>query len=434
MLDKQCTHKNSDYAISRVPLEARSNLFSVTLIRIGAMTSLAQFMLGALLGYSMTFKQALLATFLGSVILEFVSLGLGVAGAREGLSTSILARWCGFGHFGSAFIGFVIAISMLGWFGVQNSVLANSLDYILNGWLGFKWSAIISGSILTILVTFGFSALHWTAKLAVPLFFLVVGYIIIGVLAEHNVAVLMTSPPTGNQLSLGDGATIVAGGFMAGSLATPDISRYCKNSKHVFWMTIISIIIGELIINAVSILIAHALNTSDVVTIMTPSAGFIGLITVILSTIKINDINLYSSSLALANSIEAISGKYCSYKWLTIILGIIGTALSIIGILEVFSKFLILLGVVFPPITGVMLTDYYILCTSRKLLETTRSTNTLPESVPIGWKALFACIFGVIIGFKINQGIPSVNSLFSSAIFYCVLNLKIVNSFTTKAK
>lgn len=53
-----------------------------------------------------------------------------------------MARWCVFGHFGSALIGLIIAISMLGWFGVQNSVLANSLDYVLSGWLGFKWSAI----------------------------------------------------------------------------------------------------------------------------------------------------------------------------------------------------------------------------------------------------------------------------------------------------
>ncbi|WP_342064488.1 cytosine permease [Candidatus Fukatsuia endosymbiont of Drepanosiphum platanoidis] len=408
-----------DYSLSRVPLSARTSLLSVTLVRVGAITTLAQFMLGATLGHSMTFGEAMLATFLGSLILEFISLGLGVAGAREGLSTSLLARWCGFGRVGSIIIGVGIAVSLTGWFGILNAVLAKSLDHAWD--IGFVWSAGISGIGFTILVAFGFKALSWTAKLAVPLFFLAIGWISVKLLAGHSIAELMAFVPTSAKMTIGAGATIVAGGYIVGALMTPDISRYCQNSRHVLWMTIICILIGEFLVNSIAILIAHALNTEDVVTIMTHTSGWLGLLTVILATIKINDVCLYSSSLALANVMEGITRYKWNRTWLTVVLGSVGTWLSMIGILDKFTSFLILLGVVFPPIAGVMLVDYYVLRSSRHMLDATRQSQTLPESTQlIGWHALFACNLGVIGGLHIEFGIPSFNSIIIASFAYWI--------------
>ncbi len=420
-MNKNNVTSGEDYAFKPVPLNARSNLFTVTLIRIGIMTALAQFMLGAMLGHAMTFGEALLATFLGSLILEFVSLGLGIAGAREGLSTSLLARWCGFGRLGSVLIGLVIAVSLLGWFGVQNAVFANGLNYAFDGQLGFAWSAAISGMVITVLVAFGFRALSWTAKIAVPLFFFVIAWISLILLEGHNIVALITSAPAGTPLTLGAAATAVAGGYIVCALTTADISRYCQNERHVFWMVTWSIIVGEFIVNSIAILIAHALNTDDVVSIMTQTAGVLGLLSVILSAVKINDVNLYSSSLAFANTVEGVTGKKWRHTWLTLGLGIIGTTLSIMGILEEFTRFLIILGVVFPPIAGVMLVDYYILRTSRQLFDAARAEQKLPTeaSTPqIGWLAVFACVVGTLAGLGIKFGIPSLNSILVAGLVY----------------
>ncbi|CNH10643.1 cytosine permease [Yersinia pekkanenii] len=417
-----------DYSVSRLPLSAKSSFLSVTLVRVGAITTLAQFMLGATLGHAMTFSQAMLATFLGSLLLQFVSLGLGIAGAREGLSISLLARWCGFGRVGSVIIGSGIAISLLGWFGILNAVFANSLNHMLGDWISFSWAAALSGMALTILVAFGFRALSWTAKLAVPVFFLAIGWISLNLLAGHKIADLVVVVPTGTPITIAAGATMVAGGYIVGALMTPDISRYCKNSRHVFWMTMACILVGEFIVNGVAILIAHALNTDDVVTIMIQTSGWIGLLTVILATIKINDVCLYSSSLALTNVVEGITGNKWSRTWLTVLLGIVGTLLSIVGILDKFTDFLTLLGVIFPPISGVMMVDYYVLRTSRKLLDTSRQTQSLPESTPlIGWKAIAACVVGTIGGMNIELGIPSFNSLIIASTIYwmiCIIQKK----------
>ncbi|WP_174224029.1 cytosine permease, partial [Candidatus Fukatsuia symbiotica] len=142
----------------------------------------------------------------------------------------------------------------------------------------------------------------------------------------------------------------------------------------------------------------------------------------ILATTKNNDACLYSSSLSLANVVEGVTCRKLSRTKLTIILGVVGTLLSMLGILERFTGFLILLGVVFPPIAGVMLVDYYILRTSRHLLDVTCQRQTLPESTQLmGWPAVAACILGAIGGMTIEFGIPSFNSLIIACVVYSVL-------------
>jgi cytosine permease len=412
---------SNDYAFSRVPITERVGLLNVVLVRMGMATALSQFMLGATLGHSMTFWQAMLATFLGSLVLEIVSLGLGIAGMREGLSTSLLARWCGFGRIGAALIGLTIMVSLVGWFGVQNSVLAEGFLHTLDYKISFGWIAAFSGVALTILVAFGFRALSWTAKLSVPLFCMVVGWIIYSLLQGYDISNLVSSTPSGTPLTLGEGTTMISGVIIIGALITPDLSRYCQSERHVFWMVTSSVIVGEFIINGIAILVAHALNTSDVVTIMIHSAGWIGLLSVILSAVKVNDVNLYSSSLGLANALEVLTGRKWSYAGLTICLGLIGTTLSVLGILDHFVDFLITLGVLFPPIAGIMLVDYYILRTHRTVLDFTRNHRTLPDiaSTPtIGWPAIAAWVAGSAIGFTIEWGIPSLNSLLAACILY----------------
>ncbi|GKV90354.1 purine-cytosine permease family protein [Pectobacterium carotovorum] len=422
--------KIDDYPVSRVPLSVRLPFLNVALVHIGMLTALDQFMLGAVLGHSMTLSQAFLAIFIGSAIFGVVTVGLGYAGMKEGMSGSLLARWCGFGRIGSVLIGLVIAVSLIGWFGVQNAVFAKALNFAMADKLGFGWSAALSGIALTLLVAFGFRALRFTAKIAVPMFVIVVGYISIMTLSGHNIAELIASAPNGEAISISAGATMVVGGCIVASLITPDMTRYSQKGKHVFWMTMLSIIVGEFMVNGLAIIIARALNTADVVTIMSQAAGGIGLIAVIFSTLRVNDINLYSSSLGIANAIEGVTGKKLRYVSITLVIGVIGTLLSVAGILDRFIDFLTLLGVLFPPIIGVMLVDYYILRTHKTLLETSRAEGQLPDSAQtplIGWPAIIASTVGAIVGLAFEWGVPAFNSLLAASLLYLIIQHYINN-------
>ena len=409
-----------NYPTSRVPANARLSFLSVTLVHAGMLTALDQFMLGAVLGHSMTLIDAFLAIFAGSLIFGVVTFAIGFAGMKEGLSSSLLSRWCGFGRVGSLFVSFVIAVSLLGWFGLQNAVFAKGLNYALNDRFGFAWSATFSGLFLTALVAFGFKALRFTARIAVPLFISVIITVSILILTGHSAHGLITALPAGEPMTIPAGITMVVGGCIVASLITPDMSRYSKSGKHVFWMTIVSIILGEFIINGLAIILARAVNSADVVNIMAETAGGIGLLVVVFSTLRVNDINLYSSSLGIANAIAVLTGKKVNFTVVTLLIGCIGTALSVAGILDRFVDFLTLLGVVFPPLLGVMLVDYYLLKTSRSELRASRLLEVLPESssASVGWIAILSCVAGSVIGFMTEWGVPAVNSLVAASLCY----------------
>ncbi|MDC9582823.1 cytosine permease [Xenorhabdus sp. PR6a] len=419
--------KIEDYPLSRVPQTQRVSMLSVAIVHMGMLTALDQFMLGAVLGDSMALIDAFIAIFIGSLLFGIVTFGLGFAGMREGLSGSLLARWCGFGRIGSVLIGFIVAISLLGWFGIQNAIFAHSLNFATGDKLGFAWAAALSGTLLTTLVAFGFKALRFTARIAVPLFILLVAYISITVLSGGSgqpLHEIIRLPHSGDTLSISAGITIVVGGAIVASLMTPDLTRYTQSGKHVLGITLLTIIAGEFVINGLAILIAKALHTSDVVTIMSQVAGGAGLLVVVFSTLRVNDLNLYSSSLGIINAVEGITGKKLRYPPTTLGIGILGTLLSILGILDRFVDFLTVLGVVFPPIIGIMLVDYYILRSYRKILDESREHGTLPYETPtIGLAAIIASAIGSVIGLITDWGVPAINSLLLASLTYGLFKL-----------
>ena len=363
-----------DYALSRVPQSARYSWFSVAVQRFGQLSCLSQFLLGAALGFGMTFWSAFWALTLGSAILEVVSIIIGIAGQREGLSTSVLARWAGFGRYGAMLLSLVIAISLIGWFGVQNALFAKGLASLVGGLPLPVWS-LICGMAVTLIVIFGFLSMAWTAYVTVPAFLLLAGWSIIGALQQHSLAALIASPPPGPPLTLGEGTTLVAGGFIVGAVITPDMTRFNRSAADVVKQIVVGMTVGEYLIGLIGVLLAHAVGSSDVVQIVTSTTSSVGTVVLIAATLKINDWNLYSAALGIVNLVQTATGRHANRAVITLIVGLLGSVLSMLGILDSFVGFLIILGVATPPVAGIMIVDYFVLRRSRRELEEARRTD-----------------------------------------------------------
>ena len=417
------SHDN-DFSLSRIPEGAKQPLWQILMIRIGALCCVSQLLLGATLGYGMSFWDAFWATMLGSVLLQVVSWALGTAAAREGLSTSLLSRWAGLGKIGSAVLGGVVAISMVGWFGVQNSVFAEGM-FDITGVLNYPVWALITGLGITVLVVAGIKRIARFAAVFVPLFIVAVVVSAAIVLQDHSLMEFLNSPHPGPALSFGAATTIVAGGFIAGSICTPDYARYLKNGTQVFWMTLIGTFLGELGMNLTAVVLAHATGTDNVTDIMMATSGVLGVIIVVASTVKLNDINLYSSGLGMATMINALFNAKVNRSVMIWILGIVGTVLSMIGIINYFTDFLTLLGVAIPPVAGIMVVDYFLLKRNRKELEETRAQGALPKTVE-KWNPVAIAVW--IAAFVVGEassifaiGIPGLNSLVFAGVAYWVV-------------
>lgn len=413
--------RNENHSYSRVQSECRLPFFGIMLAHAGMLTALDQFMLGAILGHSMTLQDAFVAITTASIVFGAITFALGYAGMKEGLTGTLLARWSGFGRIGSVLISVIVAVSLLGWFGVQNAVFAKGIDHALNGMLGFEFSAALSGLFITFLVAFGISAIKTAASIAVPIFIVVIAFISVQILSNLNVTTLFHTAPQGEPLTIANAITIIIGGCIVAALMTPDITRYAKKTSHVFSITLFTIFTGEFVINGLAIMLARALNTQDVVTIMAQTTTGIGLLAVIFSTLRVNDLNLYSSSLSIANGVEILTGKKISYAIITIVIGITGTVISILGILDRFINFLTLLGIIFPPVVGVMIVGYFCVKENAEKLNQSRDTNTLPgnDITPlIGWEAIFCCLLGSFVGVIDRWGVPAINSLLVAMVAY----------------
>ncbi|MDY0395530.1 cytosine permease [Virgibacillus halophilus] len=141
---------------------------------------------------------------------------------------------------------------------------------------------------------------------------------------------------------------------------TPDLSRYNKSAADVVKQSIVGIALGEYLIGLIGVLLAHAAQSSDVITIVMGTSGILGTIVLITATIKINDFNLYAPSLAIVNIFDSLFGKQVNRTVVTIVIGIVGTLLSIMGILGQFQGFLSLLGIALPPVGGILVAEYFL--------------------------------------------------------------------------
>ncbi|MGW5649110.1 purine-cytosine permease family protein [Saccharopolyspora sp. NPDC003752] len=413
-----------DYPLERVPRSARYPWFNVAVQRFGQLSDLTQFLLGATLGAGLSFWGAFWAFTLGSVILEIVCIFVGIAGMREGLSTSVLTRWTGFGRYGSTLIGVVIAVSLFGWFGVQTAVFAEGLHSLVGGIPLWGW-CLITGMAVTALVLRGFRAMGWTAFVTVPAFLGLAGWAMSVQMSRYSLGELVASPPFGEGMSIATGATIVAGSYIVGAVTTPDMTRFNRNAGDVVKQTVVGISLGEYVLGLAGVLLAYAVKSSDVIAIITASSGVAGVIILVSATIKINNWNLYSCSLGLINAVESLFGVRLNRARVTVVVGVLGSLAAAAGILDAFEDFLTLLGVLTPPVAGIMVAEYFVVRRWRPELDASRALGRLPETEPAWVPAtivlwLAASVFGWLSEHFQWWGIPALNSLLLAGLGYAL--------------
>ena len=409
-----------DYALTRVPQSARYSWWSVAVQRFGQISALSQFLLGSTLGFGMGFWDAFWALTLGAVILEVVAIFVGIIGVREGLQTSMITRWTGFGQGGSSLIGLAIGISLIGWFGIQSAVSAAGLASLAGVLPVWAWS-LLFGLAVTLIVLWGFSSMQWVAYLTVPAFVVLVGWSILSELTDHSVGALVQSAPAGPQLTLLQGTTLVAGGFIVGAVITPDMPRFNRSAADVVKQTVVGITIGEYVIGLAGVLLAHAIRSDDIITIVTSSVGWVGTLVIILGTLKINDWNLYSAGLGIVNFVGTVFHRHVNRALVTLGVGIVGSVLAAGGILERFVDFLVLLGVAFPPIAGIMVAEYFVVKRWRGELDATRDAGVVPPTAPTWVPATLVIWVGAaLVGRFLTWGLPSINSLVVAFAAYVV--------------
>lgn len=402
----------NDFAVTRVPEDQKKSSLDVALVTGGFCIAMSGLFTGAAMAVGLTFTQALIAAVLGNTILTIYGTFLGIAGAREGVATSILARHS-FGRQGSKIVSLVLALTMLGWFSVQVGFFGTTIHAMFPnaGFLTNPKVAGFWGGILMLLTAyFGYKGLSALSKIVIPLILLTS---LIGIISAVNAAngwAAINAIRPAESITLSTGIVIAVGSFAAGASAQADVTRYARSSKAAVIATLFGYMGANLFVIMAGFITTMATGAGDLPNAMLMlGLGFPALIVLIGAQWTTNDNNLYTSSLGLVNILNFKKSN------IVLVTGVLATLVGVAGLADHFISWLVVLGTGVPPMAGVIIADYYLVKKgSYEYGEGTKYSN---------WNvwALVAWAVGGIFGYFVHWGAGSVNSLVIAFVLYTVL-------------
>ena len=302
-------------------------------------------------------SKAIIAAVTGALILSLMSVPAAVVGARTRLSSYMIIEHT-FGYVGAKFVNFWFGIFLLGWYAVTAELFGRTL-YLAAGELTSltapEYVYTIVSSILVIITTvYGFKAIDRLALVAVPFLLLALIAVVVMSLREASFSDLLRIE--GQGIDMPTAISAVVGAAAVGVVLTPDLTRYTRS----VWDCVVASFVGQgvgitsaCVVGMIPVLVWNELEPMNYMFLM--GFGGIALLVLIFATWTTNTINLYSTALAARASVPL--GKYRS---VVLVCGVVGTLAALTGIADNLIDFLVVLGLLVPPIAGVYLCDFFV--------------------------------------------------------------------------
>ncbi|MDC3425457.1 cytosine permease [Aquibacillus sp. 3ASR75-11] len=406
-----------DSALSSVPKSERENWIVPATIFGGLEFAVPVIMVGSTLAINFGLTTIFWILLVGLVIIQWVGNALqGYLGAKTGRPSSVIAR-SSFGSIQARFvIGLALVVLNVGWFGVNTAVAGNSISAMFG--INYQeelfiWILIttIAGVLFALPAVLGYNSMKWTDYLAVPAGLILIVSGVFFALRGTGWDTVVSWNPTPSITFFG-GISLVLGANVAQWLIASDYTRYSKPKIKDQALIPLGIIVIGFVFFLTGAIMSVGVGEADIVNVMVnlgfPFWGFL-ILWLALWTSQL--VASYSIGLAAANmfNIDTAKGRAI----LTVVGSLIGVALALVGILNYFTDFLVLLGVMYPAIAGIMFADFFFI--RNKEWEDNHGWN---------WVATIAVLSGALIGYLTQYvapfGIPAVQSLILSAIIYLV--------------
>ena len=400
-----------DRGLSQIPPNEKRPWWSLAFIYIGTMICIPMLLVGGIFGGALTMGSIFWATLIGFAVCCVIMILGGSIGADTGLNASMCSTRA-FGMTGANFTtALVIFICEAGWFAVQTATCAlafNTLVLQFGVQFPFWLSCVIWGAVMFVTAVYG---LKWMAVLnyiAVPLLVILCAY---GGVYAINTAGWSTinSAISQNLMSLPVAVSTVIGLFALGATCTSDYTRYCKTRGDVVKACFIGVMPAALLMIMVGAIMAVGTGNYDI-TDMFASLGLpiIAMLVLILATWTTNTGNAYMSGLAVC---KMFSIKDSKRPLVTMLCGVLGIIMAIAGLADFLTTYISILGAVVPPIMGVVICDYFVICKGKK-------DNWAPVR-GINWIGIISWIIGGSFAMLETLGVVTV---FSSALDGVILS------------
>lgn len=394
-----------DKGMSQITAGEKRSWTSVAFIWIGTMICIPMLMVGGIFAGALTMSSILAATIIGFVVCCLMMVFGGIIGSDLGLNATMTSTKA-FGMTGANFsMALVIFIAETGWFAVQTATCAmafNALMELLGVSFPFWLACVLWGAVMCITAVYGVKWMSVLNYIAVPLLVILCAY---GAVHAVNTGGWsnITGAVTENGMAMTAAVSTVIGLFALGATCNSDYTRYCKSRADVIKATFIGVLPAATFMIMVGAVMALGAGNYDV-TGMFAALGLplLAMLVLILATWTTNTGNAYMSGLAVC---KMFSIKDKHRPAVTLIVGALGIIMAIMGLANVLNTYISIIGAVVPPILGIVISDYWVICKGRK-------ENWSPQR-GINWVGIIAWICGG--GFALIETL-GVITVFSSAL------------------
>lgn len=339
--------------------EERQSWISLAFVQAGICVCVPSFLEGALLAEEMPFGQAIAAGIVGNIIVVVLMSILGFMGSDLGVASCTLAEST-FGKKGARYIISVIyAINLIGWFGINNEecgmAFSNFMESAFGITLPHQVSSIVWGIIMLITAVFGMRAIEKLNYISIPMLLIVM---IVGtVMAAKTYGLSSLNNEVEQTMSFAAGVGLAFDFYAVGVITAADVTRFQKSRKDTIKSTVIGILPMAIITLTLGAMLTKMSGDYDISSVLiTVGLPLMGVISLVLSTWTTNVSNAYSAGLNLVMTFNTPDNRR---REVTVICGIIGIVLGVIGVLSRIEDVLGLLAYLVCPVGGVMLADYF---------------------------------------------------------------------------
>lgn len=346
-------------ASSRTPVEESETVsgLQIGIVLIGISITLPLMYSAGELAQGIGLSKAIIATLSGALILSLLSIPAAIVGVRTRLSSYMIIEHT-FGFAGAKFINFWFGIFLLGWYAVTAELFGRTL-FLAAGELTSlaipEWAyTVMSSALVTVTTIYGFKAIDRLALVAVP--FLLLALLAVVMLSLRQTPFSELLQIRGEGIDMPTAISAVVGAAIVGVVLTPDLTRYARNVRDCITASFIGQGGGMTIayvVGMIPVLVWNELEPMNYMFLI--GYGGMALAVIVFATWTTNVINLYSTALAARASVPL--GKYRS---VVVVSGIVGTIAAIVGIADHLIEFLIVMGLLVPPVAGVYLVDFFV--------------------------------------------------------------------------
>ncbi|PIC64849.1 permease [Sporosarcina sp. P13] len=354
-----------DYSLDRVPIEDRNKSWlSITNITFGIATAIFYFQMGSVMALQFGAPNAIVSAIYAIIVAGLLGTVIAYLSAKSGMNVNLLSRGGGFGYIGSSLTSLIYASNFIMYCAFEGLILVSAVHHFLPDFP--KWILIVVfGTIIIPLNWFGIEQLDKLQKWSMPIFliFLVTAIVLSIIKPPLYTGSVFSYMPEG--VTFGGTALLFCIGMHNGiigltALLASDYARFLKPKDRKYG----SIAIGFIpqvfcygVMGGLGIWFGVRFLEKDPGVYIVLLLGIGGALFTMLTQLRINVTNIYSSSLSLSNFFENVLRFTPGRRFWVVVSAFSAIALMLGGIVDHLDKVMTFQGVFLFSWAAILVTD-----------------------------------------------------------------------------